>query len=196
MTLETLIRGPKTRALALVAVIAALIVLLWQSDEPVQPMEAAKLRGEAEPDAFVVGGRFLSFRETGQLAMRIKSERIEQFEKDSIFEMQQPRATLFGETDDATWKLDAKQGRLLETTGMMYLTGDVEILRLSDERGPLSLSTAALTLDNDKRTAYTAEPVRISDPLGITRATGMKVWIDERILELNAQVEGRYEPGK
>jgi lipopolysaccharide export system protein LptC len=196
MTLETLIRGPKTRALALVAVIAALIVLLWQSDEPVQPMEAAKLRGEAEPDAFVVGGQFLSFSTTGQLAMRIKSERIEQFEEDSIFRMQQPRATLFGEPDDATWKLEAKQGRLLETEGMMYLTGEVDIVRLSDERGPLSLSTETLTLDNEKRTAYTADPVRISDPLGITQATGMKVWIDERILELNAQVEGRYEPGK
>jgi lipopolysaccharide export system protein LptC len=60
----------------------------------------------------------------------------------------------------------------------------------------MSLSTQALTLDNENRTIYTNEPVEIIDALGITRATGMKAWLDERILELNAQVEGRYETGK
>ncbi len=196
MTLDSLALGPKMRALALAAVIAALIAMLWQSDEPVQPMEATSLRGKAEPDSFVVGGRFLSFGETGQLTTRIESQRVEQFEEDKLFRMQQPRATLFDEAGEATWQLAAEQGRFVEAKEIMHLTGDVRVVRLADQRGPLSLTTEALTLDNSNRTAYTGEPVKISDPLGITRATGMKAWMDKRILELNAQVEGRYEPGK
>lgn len=196
MTLDSLFRGPKMRALALAAVIAALIAMLWQSNEPVQPMEATKLRGEAEPDSFVVGGRFLSFSETGNLTTQIKSQRVDQFEEDKLFRMQQPRGTLFDETGEAAWQLKAELGNFLEMKEIMDLTGDVRVVRLADQRGPLSLTTQALTLNNNNRTAYTSEPVKISDSLGITRATGMKVWMDKRILELNAQVEGLYEPGK
>jgi lipopolysaccharide export system protein LptC len=68
-------------------------------------------------------------------------------------------------------------------------------VRRAEERGPMTLSTTALTLNNNDQTVYTDEPVEINDALGITTATGMKAWIDERILELNAQVKGRYETG-
>lgn len=196
MTLVGLIRSPKLRLLALAGTALALFAMLWQSEESTTPMEAASLRGEAEPDSFVSGGQYLSFSETGQLATRIRSRRIEQFEPDSLTRMQQPRATLFGEADDASWEVQAETGEFLQAQDLMHLTGSVRIVRLADERGPMSLSTQALTLNNGDRTIYTEEPVEISDALGITRATGMKAWIDDRILELNAQVEGRYETGK
>jgi len=196
MTAGALIRSPKLRTMALAATVIALVTVLWQSDEPTTPMKAAALRGEAEPDSFVVGGRYLSFNETGQLTTRIKSQRIEQFESDNLTRMQQPRATLFGKAEDGSWEVEAEEGEFLEARGLMHLTGDVRIVRLADQQGPMSLSTQALTLDNENRTIYTNEPVKIIDALGITRATGMKAWLDERILELNAQVEGRYETGK
>jgi lipopolysaccharide export system protein LptC len=196
MTAGALIRSPTLRTLALAATVIALVAVLWQSDEPTIPMKAAALRGEAEPDSFVVGGRYLSFSETGRLVTRIKSQRIEQFESDKLIRMQQPQATLFGNAEDGSWEVEAEEGEFLEARGLMHLTGEVRIVRLTDPQGPMSLSTQALTLDNENRTIYTNEPVEIIDALGITRATGMKAWLDERILELNAQVEGRYETGK
>lgn len=197
MTLGGLIRSPKLRLLALAGTVFALFTLLWQSDEPTTPMEAAALRGDAEPDSFVVGGQYLSFSETGRRSTLIKSQRIEQFESDRLTQMQQPRAILFGEADDdASWEVQAQRGEFLEVEDLMYLTGEVEIVRLAGQRGPLSLSTQALTLNNGEGTIYTEEPVEITDALGVTRATGMTAWIDQRILELNAQVEGRYETGR
>ena len=196
MTAGELIRNPKLRTLALIATFLALIAVLWQSDEPASSIDAAALRGEAEPDSFVVGGQYLSFSQTGQLSSRINSQRIEQFESDSLIRMQQPRATLFNETGDASWEAEAEQGEFLEARDLINLTGDVRIVRLADQRGPMSLSTQALTLNNGERTIYTNAPVELNDALGTTRATGMKAWIDERILELNAEVEGRYETGK
>ena len=55
------------------------------------------------------------------------------------------------------------------------------------------LKTESLTLDNKQRIVHTDAPVVMTDPSGVTRATGMKAWIDERIVELNSQVEGQYE---
>ncbi|HKK55920.1 LPS export ABC transporter periplasmic protein LptC [Marinobacter sp.] len=202
MTAGELIRSPRIRMLGLVVTVLILFAMLWQNEEPATPDDAAALRGKAEPDAFVTGGRYLSFNVTGQLAIRIESQRIEQFESDQVIRMQQPRATLFGEADDASWELEAQQGEFLQALDLIHLNGNVRILRLADQRGtaspsePMSLSTEALTLDSEERTVYTSEPVTIKDALGVTRATGMKAWIDPRILELNAQVEGRYEPGK
>lgn len=202
MTAGELIRNPGIRMLGLIATVLVLFVMLWHNEEPATSDEAAALRGTAEPDAFVSGGRYLSFSATGQLTSRIESQRIEQFESEQVIRMQQPRATLFGEADDASWELEAQQGEFLEARDLIHLTGDVRIIRLADQRGavsppePMSLLTEALTLNSKERTVYTSEPVTITDALGVTRATGMKAWIDPRILELNAQVEGRYEPGK
>lgn len=196
MTAGDLIRNPGLRRVALTATVVALIAVLWQSDEPTAPTDAGALRGEAEPDSFVVGGQYLSFNDTGKLARLIRSQRIEQFESERLTRMQQPRATLYGEEENASWEVEAEEGEFLEARDLIQLTGNVRIERHADQRGPMSLSTQALTLNNGNRTIYTDEPVEINDALGITRATGMKAWIDERILELNAQVEGRYETGK
>ena len=196
MNLEWLSRNPRLRNLALAITVVALVTVLWQSDEPDIPTDAAALRGDAEPDAFVIGGQFLSYDDTGRLTSRIQSQRVEQFEADGLTRMEQPRATLFGETGNATWQAQANQGEYQQAQERMELTGGVEIVRLANESGPLTLSTEALTLNNDSRTIYTDLPVTIDDPLGVTRATGMKAWIDERILELTAEVEGRYETGQ
>jgi lipopolysaccharide export system protein LptC len=201
MTAGELIRSPKVRMLGLAVTVVALFALLWQSEEPTTANDAVELRGEAEPDSFVTGGRYLSFSETGQLTSRIESPRIEQFESDQAIRMQQPRATLFGEDDGASWELEAQQGEFQEALDLIQLTGNVRIIRLADNRAtmppstPMSLFTEALTLNNEDQTIFTSEPVEIRDALGTTRAIGMKAWIDQRILELNAQVEGRYEPG-
>lgn len=196
MKMGVLIHSPKWRTLALAVTVIALVAVLWQSDEPAEPMKAAALRGNTEPDSFVVGGQYLSFNENGQLATFIKSQRIEQFESEKRTIMQQPRATLFGQAEGASWEAEARKGEFLDAKGLIHLTGDVRVARRADQQGPMSLSTQALTMNSEKRTIYTSEPVEISDALGITRAIGMKAWIDDRILELNAQVEGRYETGK
>lgn len=196
MSPVALTRNPTLRALALAVTLVALIAVLWQSDEPTILTDAAALRGESEPDSFVVDSEYLSFSETGHLDTRIESPRVEQFETDQLITMQQPQATLFGEAGDASWEVQAREGEFLQSRNLMQLTGDVRVVRLAQTGSPMSLFTQALTLDNESRTAYTSEPVEINDALGVTRAIGLKAWIDERILELNSQVEGRYETGQ
>ncbi|HEY9120570.1 MAG TPA: LPS export ABC transporter periplasmic protein LptC, partial [Marinobacter sp.] len=95
------------------------------------------------------------------------------------------------------WQAQANEGRLLEADDLVHLLGNVKVTRQAEGGGPpLTLTTAALTLNNSERTVYTDEPVTLTDAAGVTTATGMKAWIDDRLLELYSQVEGRYEPGK
>lgn len=191
-----LIHRPWLRTLALAGTIVALLFLLWQSDEPSEPIDAESLRGESEPDGFVVNGHYLSYDETGRLTTRFRSPRIEQFEGRSETVMNSPRATLYGEEGSPPWQVQASEGRFLEADDLVHLTGDVRVIREADGGRPLTLTTTALTMNNSERTVYTDKPVELTDAVSLTTATGMKAWIDDRILELDSQVEGRYEPGK
>ncbi|MCL7945209.1 LPS export ABC transporter periplasmic protein LptC [Marinobacter sp. ATCH36] len=195
MSAQPLLHRPWVRTLSLAGTIVALFFLLWQSDEPSEPTEAASLRGESEPDGFVVNGHYLSYDETGRLTTRFRSPRIEQFESRSETVMDSPRATLYGQGGDPPWQVEATEGRFLETDDLVHLTGDVKVIREAEGGRPLTLTTTALTMNNRDRTVYTDKPVELTDAVSQTTATGMKAWIDDRILELESQVEGRYEPG-
>ncbi|MDX1557401.1 MAG: LPS export ABC transporter periplasmic protein LptC [Marinobacter sp.] len=190
-----LLDRPWLRTLALAATVAAAVFLLWRSDDPpVIDDEAAALRGDAEPDGLVINGQYTSFDEAGNLKIRFSSPRIEQFEEGNLATMESPRAELYGDQEALPWIVESDHGSLLQNENLVYLTDNVRIQRTIGERDA-TLTTSTLTLDNDQGLVYTDAPVEIRDVTGITRATGMKAWIDERILELNSQVEGRYETG-
>ncbi|MBU2954515.1 LPS export ABC transporter periplasmic protein LptC [Marinobacter sp. F3R08] len=186
---------PWLRTLALAGTVVAAVFLLWQSDEPpVLNEDVAALRGDAEPDGFVIDGQYTSFDASGNLNIRFSSPRIEQFEEGNLATMEAPRAELYGGGAPRPWIVEADNGSLLQNQNLVYLTDNVRIQRTIGER-EATLTTSTLTLDNDRGLVYTDAPIEIRDVTGITRATGMKAWINERILELNSQVEGRYETG-
>lgn len=196
ISLLTLEHRPWLRSLALAGTIAATVFLMWRSDEPpVVQDEAAALRGKTEPDGFVINGSYTSYDEDGNLKIQFTSPRIEQFEEGNVATMKAPRATLYGQPETPPWIVEAENGSLLQNEGILYLTDHVRVVRTIGER-EATLTTTTLTLDNDLGTVYTDAPVTITDKIGVTRAKGMRAWIDERILELNSQVEGRYETGK
>ncbi|MGO2134635.1 MAG: LPS export ABC transporter periplasmic protein LptC [Marinobacter sp.] len=185
---------PRLRMFALAITLAVAVFLLWQSDEPpaTSYSEARQLRGVAEPDGFVINGSYTSFDETGHRKIVFTSPRIEQFEEDDLATMESPSAKLFSETGDGPWILNAEKGRLQQSEDRLHLSGDVRVVRTIGDR-EATLETQSLTLDNRQGIAFTDDPVKITDLTGITRAKGMKAWIDERILELNSQVKGHYE---
>ncbi|MBB5322128.1 LPS export ABC transporter periplasmic protein LptC [Marinobacter oulmenensis] len=184
------------RTLALAATIGATVFLLWQSDEPERPRAGAEqLRGPSEPDSFVVGGRYRSWNDQGNLEIRLTSPRIEQFEATSLATLETPWAQVYNASDAEPWIISADTGSLQQAEGILDLKGDVEVER-SANGGTTTLNTQALTLDNNTDTVFTDQPVTITEPFGVTRAVGMKGWIDQRILELNSRVEGQYETSR
>ena len=186
---------PGWRTIALLTTFIATAALLWHSDNDVpMPTQDSELRGDREPDSFVVDALYTSYDEQGTVKIQFVSPRIEQFEAGGYAIMAEPQATIRGKPGSEPWQLTAKHGKLLDNNSQLELEGDVRIVRQIGERSA-TLSTTRLTLDNRTNMAYTDAPVEIVDATGITYATGMKAWFNERILELDSQVEGRYETG-
>jgi lipopolysaccharide export system protein LptC len=181
------------RTLALVAVVGATLFLMWQSEErDTSNPDAEQLRGPSEPDSFVVGSDYRAFDENGKLEIQLTSPRIEQFEDSNRAELQAPVARVFSDQSPEPWIIKSDEGSLRQTQGLLHLRGNVVVTRATTD-GETTLETGQLTLNDNDSTVYTDQPVTITEPYGTTRATGMKAWIDQRILELNSQVEGRYE---
>ena len=182
------------RMLALGGTLAATVFLMWQSDEPPGTRnDAEQLRGPAEPDGFIVQADYRTWDEQGNPKIRMTSPRIEQFESRDLAAMEQPKAILHGEGDPMPWIIEADKGSLQQNDELVNLNGNV-VIRRPLQGTEATLETQELTLNNAERTVYTDQPVTISEPHGTTQATGMKAWIDDRILELNSRVEGQYEP--
>lgn len=184
---------PKIRNPALAIAAGILALLLWQSDESRAPRpELTDLRGELEPDGFLSGARHLSFNEYGQRTSVISSPRIEQFDDTGIATMAQPAATLYEIRTGTPWEVTARSGAMDQNAGLLELSGDVVVSR--QVQGTHStLETQRLTIDNNRRLVYTEAPVHLSGPGMETRATGMRAWIDDRVLEFDTEVEGRYD---
>lgn len=193
MTVTGLFSHRLTRMAALAATALVLASLLWQSEENREPTNALELRGPSEPDGFVVNGRYRSFDQNGQLETVVYSPRIEQFEARNLATMVLPDATLYDPESATTWRLIANQGELRKEQDIIELEGDVLVRRPLANGEVGTLEAEHLTLDNKQRTVYTDTPVVLREAHGVTRATGMKAWIDDRVVELKSQVKGRYD---
>ena len=186
---------PRWRTVALLATVIATVALLWHSDNELpMPTQDSELRGDSEPDSFVVDALYTSYDEQGAIKIQFVSPRIEQFETTDYAIMAEPQATIQGQPGSEPWQLTAEHGKLRDGNSLLELEGDVRIVRQIGERSAI-LTTTTLTLDNRTNMAYTDAPVEIVDATGTTNATGMKAWLNERILELESQVKGRYETG-
>lgn len=184
---------PRLRHLLIVVIAIALVALLWQSDEQSRPNNAAGLRGPDEPDSFVVNGVFRSYTEDGALKSELHSARIEQFENRNLANLIAPRAVVHDTGSGRPWVMEAAEGRYQPDQEQLHLSGDVSITRPLDNGTRARLTSDRLTLDNQRRIVHTDAPVVLHSPRGETHAVGLKGWIDDRILELQSQVEGRYD---
>lgn len=170
----------------------ALVLLLMRSEQPVTSPDAEDLRGPDKPDGFVINATYRSFDEQGRLSTRMTSARGEQFDEDKRVTMESPRGLLLEKASRAPWHLAAETGEYYLNRERLTLSGSVRIRHETRERGEALLKTERLIVDNRKRIVHTDAPVTIINRSSLTRATGMKGWIDDRVLELENQVDGYY----
>ncbi|MCH8498100.1 MAG: LPS export ABC transporter periplasmic protein LptC [Marinobacter sp.] len=180
------------RLLALALTLTILASLIWRSDEARDPTNRADLRGPDEPDGFVINGTFQAYSEQGQLVTLISSPRVEQFDRDNSAVMTAPEATLYDTRNNLPWRIQANEGRYYQDGDMIHLSGAVTVVRLLAEGRRTTLETESLVVDNQARVIRTDDPIVLIDARGVTRATGMEAWVDERVVELRSRVEGIY----
>lgn len=171
---------------------AALVWLLLRTEQPVTPTDSTDLRGPDKPDGFVVDATYRSFNQQGRLSTRISSARSEQFDSDGRVIMESPRGLLLEKESRAPWRLTADHGEYYLNREHLTLSSNVRIRHETRARGEALLKTEELTVDNRKRIVHTDAPVTIINESSLTRAIGMTGRIDDRVLELENQVDGYY----
>ena len=138
-----LLARPRIRNTLLVLLVAALLTLMWQSDQPDPVSPGMSGDGNQGPDGFVEQGRYLSFNEQGRKVIEVTSPRIEQFEQRQLATMESPEAWLAHTSEDQPWHLVADHGKLEQESMILTLTGNV-IITTTDARGrQATLSTSS-----------------------------------------------------
>ncbi|MEO0444210.1 MAG: LPS export ABC transporter periplasmic protein LptC [Pseudomonadota bacterium] len=182
----------------------ALIVLLWRSP----PKEFQRLLNEAAtaqayPESYLTGADIKQYSEQGQLSYRLQADAIFYYAlSPSIADtasgpeviIQKPTMTVFeSEQNQPEWVLSSVMAEGSEQKDELLLKGDVLIRQVLDTEQNIRISTAELWVRPKRRYAQTDKPVMIIDNTGRVDAVGLKVYFDEKRIELLSNVKSVYQ---
>ncbi|MFT6388222.1 MAG: lipopolysaccharide export system protein LptC [Cellvibrionaceae bacterium] len=182
---------------------ALLIFLLWRSP----PTELTDLLSNTAPkpsypNAFIINSKTKQYDETGKLSYSIHSETTNYYDKTSdgpeiIFV--KPKITIYEITkktreQTATLTVSSDRGEGNEKQDRLVLVGNVVLEQVAVDGSTTQLKTDQLNVQPNRRYAETTKPVIITDKTGITSATGLKVFFDDKRIELLSNVKGKYAP--
>ncbi len=178
---------------------AALVFLLWRSP----PKELKDFLTDTNetasnyPTTYILGARTLQYTDSGRLDYTLNAQKINYFETNITTQpeviLEQPHLIIYDQqTDDAPWVLSAKTAEGNEKTDELILIDDVVIKQTQKNGNRTQFKTTLLRIEPSRRYAETDKPVIITDITGTTQATGLKVFFDEKRIELLSNVRGTY----
>jgi LPS export ABC transporter protein LptC len=97
------------------------------------------------------------------------------------------------EPDGADWRGSAQGGRVLRDDEMLVLEGEVTLVHRG-ERGDIEVRTERLRYDRRARTISSDTPVSITQAESRLRSGGLRIELDNNLLELTDGVQGELEP--
>ncbi len=128
--------------------------------------------------------------ENGRPVRVIKGDKMTHFPTDDRTDIVNPIAEFLNEQQD-TWRVTAKQGVTHGKGEEILLTDNVMIKRQDDNS--TEMHTTVLTLNTEKSTAYTDEPVTMISPYGETQSVGLHATLDDKTINLHSRVKGQYD---
>lgn len=180
---------------------AILALLLWRSPpKELQELLSEPVARSQYPSSYIEEARTRQYDEMGQLSYTLDAKLIRYYDKaqsgeaDTIIES--PELTLFekGTTNNglSTTRVSADLAEANQTKDQLELTGNVVVQQQVSDGTISTLKTDSLFIQPNRRYAETDKPVIIVDPSGKTTATGLKMYFNERRIELLSNVKGTY----
>lgn len=147
-----------------------------------------------EPDYYGDGLRHREYNTKGQLQKSFSAEHSEHFPNLAITHFSMPH--IITTTDEGKlWEISALKGHNKDKDNLITLIGQVAAQPLNvppDEE--LLIESSLLLYYSDAQIAKTDKPVQITSPNGRINAVGMRLNVQEQILDLHKQVRTRYAP--
>ena len=148
-----------------------------------------------KPDAYLRNFIITTMSEFGQPRYRLEAIYMEHFPQDDTSELVKPLLTVF-RPDELPWYVKSERGVLKPLEDRVLLLGDVQMEYLDDKGQSLRVLTKDLIIHPDQQYAETDQPVTIIDQHGITRAVGLRAFLETGRLSLLAEVRGEYDLSK
>ncbi len=172
--------------------ISALLIGYWGFSEPDLREALHPAAPSQEVDAYLRHAQIIEFDPQGRQTRRLTAEQVTHHPADDATRLTQPQLEI-QRPGQPPLLARAQKGTLTSGGERVILEEAVEI-RSDTPDNPYRLETESLTLDPNLKTAETRLPVTLHSNQGVTRATGMKAYIEEGRLELLSKVRGTYAP--
>lgn len=171
------------------ALTTAVILSLSFHTSTLPKIDDAKL-----PDGYMENVDAIILDKFGKISMRIVTPKMVHFAKDDTTDFTEPQLTLFHQSP-TPWFITSKDAKAQHGIDQVYFRHDVTIHRPADFNNPATVieTTSLLVHPNDK-TAETPEPITMTQPNTIIRATGMFADMNTGNIKLLSQAQGEYDP--
>ena len=146
-----------------------------------------------EPDAFIVEGIHTTYGDDGQLESILRSSQVKHYPETNMGRLVNPRLELY-QAGQLRWTTISEQGEFDVNNDTLTLTGSVTVYGETNNGKPLYMKTESINYANKSRLIHTDQPVQINSQVSKISADGMTANVDERTVQLLANVKGKYEP--
>ena len=177
--------------------LSLLVALLWQTPTT-REIISNKPRNVLVryPDAIMEQAYTEQFNNQGKLEYILNSQEIRFFEanseKQAYIEYQKPELIFYGDGQSAPIRLTSKAGYSRDDGNTIELAEQVILSQIFENDQQYRLTTESLTILPAAQFAETDKPVMITEPSGVTTATGLKADFKAQRFELLSNVRGNY----
>ncbi len=183
----------RPRNLLLVLALALAVVLLAVIAMRYRPENNLRTIVKALPEGIDVSLQDIDYThiEDGRARWRLVARQVERQAKSSTLVVSGPQMSFYDEQGEVRGSLQALSGEVSEDYRKVLLNDEV-ILKNSSG---YTLFADRLTYDHDTQTVTTDSAVRLESKGLRLKGRGLVFHIQTKLLQLNEQVEGVFEPG-
>jgi lipopolysaccharide export system protein LptC len=177
------------------ALLVGLAALTFWLDRVVQPAQrATQASSRHDPDYIVDKLKAARTNEKGVVIYTLAAERMMHYPDDDTTVLTLPRFVSL-RSKQAPVTITAREGLLSSNGENVYFKDDVTVTRAAHaDRSEMVMRTTYLHVIPDDNIAKTDRPVTITDAATVVHAVGLEMNSDTRVLKLNSNVRGTYDP--
>jgi len=179
------------------ALLLLLVSLTWWINIKVEPgIRQATQTQRHDPDYIMENFEAVSMNKQGTLEYRVNALKMTHYPDDDSTVLEQPHIIVYVDTVPS-WQVKAERAEVSSEQAEIFLAGRVSADRLATtELTPATIVTSNLTIRRDAQLGETPDPVTITEEHGVTSATGMRIFLKDKRLELLSDVRGSYAAPK
>lgn len=170
------------------------VVIIWASWNMEKGKSEIPVDEENQADYSMEQFRAINMGDDGKPNYWLNSKYMTHDIASNVTQLEEPFITFFQE-NDASWELNAHNGQHYGYTDELFLLGEVNISRNSNQ-GPTLIKTTDLRLLPKENFGETQNKVTMILPNGSVTAQGMNAYFSQHRISFLSNVKGQYVPAE